>query len=507
VRIPYPERVPINRVVLFAVALFSIQMLEGTALYFSTGCAVFIVIAAFAFNAAGGLTRASGAYVFFYSFLVVIIGICYKAFLGEPAQSNLSDPRTTIEAYVASIAALYGAVIVSRRLSRKTGLLQNLLQESEMQRASVGCFVIGIAGGFAIELLGESGAGLESAFNQLNDLIPLGIIIGVIYEVRRSGGTRSINPAIVIGAAYMFINGGIIYFSKQAMLTPPLCWLLPVCALRYRLSTRQVLCCLLGILVLFRYLVPYSQYGRTQVPENSTLSQRVGTAASLVEHPDETRRLYLEGQATIPLGASGEYYNTPQGFWDRLQFVSIDDTLIDLTDRGNREVGFGPITEAFLNVVPRFIWHNKPPPKYGGNFYAHELGGGISDEDTTTGISFSVTAEAYHMAKWVGVLVIAPLLWLLLFVVFDSLVGDLRATPWGLLAAASIGHVAPEGAITGLIHFLTFGVEILVFCAFFATWVAPIFAIPILGPDRRKVGPRFSFRTTLAPEEATDKHA
>ena len=44
-------------------------MLEGTALYFSAGCVVFILIAAFAFNTAGGLTRASGAYVFLYSVL------------------------------------------------------------------------------------------------------------------------------------------------------------------------------------------------------------------------------------------------------------------------------------------------------------------------------------------------------------------------------------------------------------------------------------------------------
>ena len=80
-RIPFPERVPVNRVAIFAVALFAIQRLEGTPVYFSTGCAVFILISAFAFNAGGGLTRTAGAYVFFYSTLVVIVGVVYKAFL------------------------------------------------------------------------------------------------------------------------------------------------------------------------------------------------------------------------------------------------------------------------------------------------------------------------------------------------------------------------------------------------------------------------------------------
>ena len=92
-RIPFPERVPINRAILFSLVLFTIQRLEGTDLFFATGCAIFILLTAFAFNAAGGLTRASGAYVFFYSVLVVLIGILYKAFLGEPAQSNLLDPH------------------------------------------------------------------------------------------------------------------------------------------------------------------------------------------------------------------------------------------------------------------------------------------------------------------------------------------------------------------------------------------------------------------------------
>jgi hypothetical protein len=162
VRIPFPERIPINRVAIFAVVLFVIQWLEGTALYFSIGCAVFILIAAFAFNAGGGLTRAAGAYVISYAVMAVILGICYKAFLGEPAQSNLLDPRTDIEAYVASIAGMYAAVIVSRRLSRKTGLLQNVLKESRMYRASLGCIAFGIAGGFAIALLGESAAKLQA---------------------------------------------------------------------------------------------------------------------------------------------------------------------------------------------------------------------------------------------------------------------------------------------------------------------------------------------------------
>ena len=47
-------------------------------------------------------------------------------------------------------------------------------------------------------------------------------------------------------------------------------------------------------------------------------------------------------------------------------------------------------------------------------------------------------AEGYHWAKWVGIFVVAPLLWFLLFIVYDSLVGDVRASPWGLLVVARL---------------------------------------------------------------------
>ncbi len=229
---------------------------------------------------------------------------------------------------------------------------------------------------------------------------------------------------------------------------------------------------------------------------------------SLLTHLNKTRALYLHDFDIFEYSgiAYGGYYNKPQGFFDRLQFVSVDDSLVAFTQKEDRTVGLGPVLESFANTVPRVIWHNKPAPHFGGNFYTHEMGG-LAEADTTTGISFSPTAEAFHMEKWVGVMVVAPILWFLTFIVFDSLFGDLRTTPWGLLVLVELSHVAPEGALSGLIHFLTFGVEIMVFCALFATYVAPIFAIPVIGPDRGKSGPRFSVRPDLAREPVLDDNA
>jgi hypothetical protein len=498
VRIPFPERIPIDRAVVFATLLFIVQSLERTPLYFSASCVAFLLLATLAFNAAGGLTRASGAYVFFYALLVVIIGLCYKALLGEPADSNLTDPHTTIAVYVGGMAAMLAAVTVSRRFARKSGLLQNILKDENMYRSCVGCIVFGAAGQYLIGLLGNSGAKLISAFSQLNQLVPLAIVIGVMYEIRRSGGTRSVNAPVIFAISYYFFFFGLLGLSKQGMVVPFLCWLLPVCALRFRLSNVQVVACLTGAFILFQYLVPYSQYGRRYITGEPGTNDRFDIAVRLLSHPEDTRQRYKEVQEEE---TGGTYFNGPQGFWDRLQFISVDDGLINLTDQGGI-FGLAPIRASFINAIPHVFYPNKPALNF-GNLYAHEIsratGGMMVEEDVTTGISFSPTAEAYHMARWVGVLVAAPLIWFLLFLVFDSLFGDLRATPWGLLVLAQISHIAPEAALNGAIYFLTFGAAIYTFCALFATWVAPVFAVAVLGRNRIRAPQEISLGPVLTP--------
>jgi hypothetical protein len=496
VRIPFPERVPIDRVVIFGLVLFVIQSVEGTAFYFSAGCLAFLILAAIAFNTAGGLTRASGAYVCFFAMLDFIVGIVYKAVLGEPAQSNLLDPKSTIKVYVGGMLAMLAAVVVSHRFTRKSGLMQGVLKDRTMYRAAIGCLLFGYGGPFLVGLLGQRGAGLQSALAQLNQLIPLAIIIGVIYEIRRSGGTRSVSAPVAVAAFILFFVYGILGFSKQGLIEPVVCWLLPVCALRYRLSPLQIAGGLLGLFLLFQYLVPYSQYGRRFVHDNMTNSERMDVAMRLLEHPQKTREQYELGQEEGYIGF--HYYNRAEGFWDRLNFVATDDGLINITDQGS-EFGLLPVTATFLNAVPRFIWHNKPSYNF-GNQYAHEIGG-ISEDDNSTGISFSPVAEAYHMKRWVGIFVVAPLVWGLLFIVYDLLFGDLRTTPWGLLVLTALAHVAPEQALSGAIYMVTFGTAAFVFCAFFAAYVAPLFAVAALGRDRRAVKAQIGSRPALRPSD------
>ncbi len=490
VRLPFPERIPLDRAAVFALVLFAIQMVQGTALYFAVGTLAFLIIATLTFNAGGGLSRAPGAYVFFYAILVFVLGVIYKAVLWEPADSNLRVPQTTIAVYVGGITAMFLAVIISRRLSRKTGLLQNMLKENKMHRATIGCLVFGIGGPTLIGLLGSAGTRINSAFSQLNLLLPLSIIVGTMYVIRRTGGRRSINPPVAFAIVFTFVVFGMIGFSKQGMLIALYCWFVAAASMRYRLTPLQVTSLMVWILIVFTVLVPYSQWGRRDVTDEMSTFDRATLGISLLSHPIELRKNYNAMQ--VDSGSPFHYYNTPQGFWDRLQFIATDDSLNEITDRGS-VFGYLPISMSFVNAVPHVFMPNKPVFNF-GNMYAHEIGG-LPDEDTTTGISFSPTAEAFHMGRWVGLMIVAPLVWILLFFVLDLLCGDLRASPWGLLLISLLSHVAPEQGIEGCIHLVTYGVEGIVFSAFFTTYIAPHLAIGVLGKPKRQFVP---FRPPLA---------
>jgi hypothetical protein len=145
-----------------------------------------------------------------------------------------------------------------------------------------------------------------------------------------------------------------------------------------------------------------------------------------------------------------------------------------------------PIILEVENLVPHVLWPEKQTINF-GNFYAHEIGE-VGSEDTTTGVSFSPVGEAFRVGRWMGVFVVAPVLWVMFFIMFDSLCGDIRRYPWGLLALVLIAHVAPEQMLGGVIYMLWYGAIGIVFVAVVASYFMP--ALGSLFAGRQQMGLR-----------------
>lgn len=476
-RLPFPARIPIVPVFFFALTLCAIQIAQGTSSTFALGCFFYILVAAHAFSVAGGFTRTSGAFIFFNSVLGVIIGLCMKAYLGEPADSNLFSPNLTIGVLLAGMCMMLVAIYLVRRVAPKRALLGRMVTDAKMQNATVGSLIAGVLLNLAFVAFPSGSGSVLSALSQLNRFFPMAIVLGVINTIRRSGGKRSVNLPVLLAGFLMFFVG-VTGFSKEGMFAPFACWILAIASQRYKLSRAQLIGMVLGTIFVFRYLVPYAQYGRNFREEGGGAS--LSTVISLLSNLGEVRREYLETSADSYEERVLGYYNNPQGFFDRLQMISIDDALINRTQQFGT-FGYYPIIEAFENLVPHFIWPDKPV-LLSGNVYAHEVGL-LGEQDESTGISFSSTSTAFHLGGWIGIFLLAPAIWFLLFFVFESLCGDVQETPWGLLVLVLYAHAAPEGDIGNMIYNATYAAFGIVFAAIVGAYVAPLIGTLFIGPE------------------------
>ncbi len=490
----------------FATLILLLQQVDHTNLYFSVCCFLFIIVSGLTFNLAGGLATPSGGYVFFYSVLTVMVGLVWKTVLGEPAESNLLEPRLTIQVFLGGICAMMMAVLVSRRLTRKRPLLEGLATLDNMQSASTGCLIFGLSLFALAAIIPQRNGTLFSALLQVNRFTELAIILGVTYQIRKSGGRSSVNFPALAATMVLWINGGLLSFSKQAMFTPIVCWMLAAGAQRYRVSKAQAIGGVAFLAFMFHFMVPYAQYGRSQA--TGTLTGDIGVSIKLLSNLGDVRDRYVANEKGNLAGMRSGYFNTPQGFFDRLQMLYPDSTLVEQTERLG-QFGIFPILGDFANLVPHVFWPNKPSYNW-ANLWTHEsLNPGIAEEDTSTGISYSPTGEGYRLLKWPGVLVLSPVIWTMLFVLFDSLCGDVRRSPWGLLALTLFSHNAPEGLLDSCIYMMGYGTFAIVFAALMTAYVMPHIGTLFAGPGGRNRFLKTNVRSlprrvsTLESSEAT----
>jgi len=468
-RVPYPERIPLAGAVTFASALLVIQLLQRTAPLFSVLCFVFIVLATIAFNLAGGLYTPAGAFVFFNAVLTLILGLLVKVVVNEPADSNLVAPIRTMIVYALGMAALLAAVLVERRFRPHRPLIAKIFPLVNLRSAYIGSAILGIA--FKAYWLTDpklTPGSIILALRNTDNLLPFALMLGVIYTVRSSNGERSVTPALL--CFFVLINFEyMLDFSKQGMFTPLLCWVIAAGVSRYRLKPINLVVVPLLIFLGVYYGTPYVQVGKGITRPRSPLAS-IGLSIDLLEHMDQTRAQF-NSVSNTDYGITN-YYNKPQGLFDRLQMISMDDLLVAETDRDGI-FGFEPVKEGWENLIPHMFWPNKPLPFF-GNVYAHQLGL-LSDEDNSTGVSFGPSADSYHEGGWLGVLVVMPLCFTAIFLTFSFLIGSVRDHPAVLLLVVTVAHTAPEGSLYGnitliLITFVALGT------GFFCRYILPVVA-------------------------------
>ena len=469
VRLSFPTRVPLPAAFVFAVGSLAVQQIQHTEPVYSALYFAFVVLSALAFNQAGGFSRVAGAYYCWFSMLVVIVGVTTKMFLGEPGESNLLAPDLTMTCYVVSALMFLVVATILKRLDLRSYEFGAGGRSSALNytAAGLGCIItteiIGQAGAF----FGIAPGGLLSALHQLDQFLPLGIILATIGAITDSDGKRAFNFVNTFGMAIFFING-LETFSKQGMMTPFVCWL--VGAMYMRFKPRPVHLVGIAFISFMSFFVfsPISQ-SRDLLTDDMSQTDRLMLGLSSIIHISDIRA-HVKAYGEDPPAHS--YFSSAQNaLVSRLTMVGVDDALINFGSH-SEPLGWGPVADDFLNWLPHFIAPTKSEP-LSGNYYAHEVGGLVANEDTGTGISFSPVAEAFRGNHWLGLFLILPGVWLLLFASVEFVCGDVRTAPWSLLPMLMFAHTAPEGLLSGQIYLIGYGNGAFLLAILFCTRVAP----------------------------------
>jgi hypothetical protein len=468
----------LSKIFVFAAIFFCVQQFQHTNLYFSVMYFAFLILSVVAFNLAEGFTRLTGAYIFWYSTLIVIVGVTWKAVLGEAADSNLYDPLLDMALYTASMVMLLLVTLINRKLDFRPLGVGGGFSKAELNytSAGLGCIIVWLGIIFAVPIFGNAPGGFVSALTQVNVFGPLGIILLTIGAIKDSGGRRSVN---IISICVFFYFGylGLISFSKQIMLSPMVCWAVGCLYARLKVRFVHVVAVIVMAVASFAYISPLS--ASRDLVENADNNTHIMEAYYLLVHRDVLMDHIKQLQVDQEVG-NGEWYNTPQGsLIERLSMVPPDDELITFSAKGHYE-GMAPIYQYFGNLVPHFLNPNKQMT-YGGNYYAHEMGAGLAEDDYTTGISYSPVGEAFHCEGWGGIFWLLPVIWLLLFSTVDFVVGDMTKYPWGLMVVVWFAHAAPEQLVGGMIYFMGYGNFGMMLAIIVVTRIAPILGTLFLG--------------------------
>jgi hypothetical protein len=487
VRLTLPTRVPLPHAFVFASLFFCVQQFEHTNFFFSMLYFAFLILSVIAFNLAEGFSRITGAYIFWYATLIVIVGVTWKAVVGEPADSNLYTPVLDMSLYAASMVMLILVALLNKKMDYRSLGIGGGLSGANLNYSSagLGCLIVGYMILFADSIFGQAPGGIISALIQVNMFGPLGIILATIGAIQNSGGRRATDASSLIGIIF-YSYTGFTAFSKQQMLTPMVCFLVGAFYARLKLRFVHYVAFAFMAWLSFGFISPLS--ASRDLAEGLDTEGRVALIFHLATHWTEFKE-HVQGQEIESVNG---YYNSDQGsLIERLSMIAPDDSLFAYTEQGHYE-GIEPVVEYFENLAPHFLAPNKSV-KYSGNYYDHEMGRGLAADDFSTGISFSPVGEAYHCEGWGGIFWLLPLLWLMLFTTVDFVVGDMTKYPWGLMVIVWFAHAAPETLLGGMIWFMGLGNFGMFMAIIVVTRFAPIVGTlfggkPTSAPPTRSIG-------------------
>jgi hypothetical protein len=452
-RIPCPISIPLVPGMLFFGGLLAVQLVEGTDPVFTVLMMMAQIFAVMAFNTLGGFSHVAGSFCLFSVLPNVTVPEIAHALVLQPGDFNLLEPLRTAGVCAVYYASFYAAARFVVSLPAPRPYLDRVkFTVVELHAISI-IAVLGVVGisvwGTLAGGVKESGSALAAAAHFYPALNSLSVVVATYVRLQSTQGRSAMNwyVALILGVTTL---PGILFASKEGMLTPLFCWMV-VCAISGYQFTRTQAAALAGaMLFAWFYVYPFSQNARVAVRAAESTSDRIAVIEHYFTDPSDFPN---EAETTDPDFAEYGESSAKLRIIQRFSLLASCGMLVN-ADQVEGFTGVERYLPALVMIVPHFIWLDRPIP-ITSNELGHKAGFRIARSDTSTGIAIASPALFYDLGGWLALPVYTILGFGIFFYGLRCMVGDARGeSVWGLMLIGSTAMLAGGISPAGLIDYL-----------------------------------------------------
>ncbi len=355
----------------------------------------------------GGFTTLNGICVALFGVSEMLIPRVAKIAYGQPAESRLLSPALYYDVLLAGCFLLFLISWFFKPSADQSGATDKwVFSDRELKIFSwLGCFWVLFSQVIVSSNLVTGSSQLAGIFAYADSIKYFGFCCAIAYRIRKTGGSSNLNALIVFYGGFLTLSG-VFGFWKEAMLTPPLLFILVSFIHQFRWRKIHILVFACFAVLYVSIISPAATLGHSWVASRYGVDPDIAVKAlfaDLIENPGLLINAAesLDDQENSD-EVDGDYYGHGQNFLLRITTVGVADLLLNYTEK-NHFFGMEPMFDS-ISIVPRSV---RGAASFNmGNFLAREIGV-LGPEDFTTGIAFSFFSTAYALDGWTSLFMLS----------------------------------------------------------------------------------------------------
>ncbi len=432
----YPSQAPArSRFMILLMWSFAISALFIVQLAFGADIRILLLAAAtaligFLILNAGGFYHMSSLVGFAFLFNTLFFGILLKTVIGQPIDSNLYSPYTSFLIVFLVALQIFFAQKFVQVVPVGKPLFRPLNDLKFLKYIAITCYVLGLV----FWLLSQryhvdprlQNVGQEKGFGGFTTIYPIfymSVVAATAFTLRVSNNKKSVNVWLLLILLTSIIMA--LVESRKMLLGLTFGnYFITSFVYRRRISVKQIIFGILLVLFIFFIFAPVVHVYRTDLwflPFEQRFDYLVTNITKLVQSNylfDYFRRvIYREYSLN-----NYQYFGQNLMFIDRFATIQHSDLIIDTFE--NRDA-MGPeiMTRGFDLILPSFLNPNKRSLSLGDEI-TWEVG--IRKYGVIGFPTVPLIGSSFAALKWVGVLFMPLVIFILLFLLLKKIGPDIR---------------------------------------------------------------------------------